>query len=99
MVNVKTPTPVRVAIIGAGAVSDYHHVPGIRLDPRCVLVGACDASQALLDKRKQDWGINFATPDYEQICASPEVGAVVIATPNPTHKPIALCAAKHGKHI
>ena len=25
---------VGVAIIGAGAVSDYHHVPGLRLDPR-----------------------------------------------------------------
>ncbi len=25
--------PVRYAIIGAGAVSDYYHVPGIRLDP------------------------------------------------------------------
>ena len=25
---------VRIAIIGAGAVADYHHVPGIRLDPR-----------------------------------------------------------------
>ena len=24
--------PVRIAIIGAGAVSDYHHVPGIELD-------------------------------------------------------------------
>jgi len=28
---------VRIAIIGAGAVSDYHHVPGIRLDPRAEL--------------------------------------------------------------
>ena len=37
----KRPTraPVRIAIIGAGAVSDYHHVPGIRLDPRAELGG------------------------------------------------------------
>ena len=25
---------VRIAVIGAGKVSDYHHVPGIALDPR-----------------------------------------------------------------
>ena len=99
MVHVATTSPVRVAIIGAGAVSDYHHVPGIRLDPRCVLAGACDASEALLEKRKQDWGIDFVTTSFEEICASPHVDAVVIATPNHTHKPIALAAARHGKHI
>ena len=26
--------PLRIGIIGVGAVSDYHHVPGIRIDPR-----------------------------------------------------------------
>src|SRR4051812_39484373 len=35
--------PVRIAIIGAGAVSDYHHVPAIRIDPRARLGGVCDA--------------------------------------------------------
>ena len=48
---------VRVAIIGAGAVSDYHHVPALRLDPRAELVAVCDADPALLEKRKADWGI------------------------------------------
>ena len=39
-----TSNPIRIAIIGAGAVSDYHHVPGIRIDPRAELVAACDMS-------------------------------------------------------
>jgi predicted dehydrogenase len=95
----KAALPVRVAIIGAGAVSDYHHVPGIRLDSRCKLVAACDASPTLLEKRKKDWNLDFTTTDYEALCASPDVDAVVIATPNFTHRPIALAAAKHGKHI
>jgi predicted dehydrogenase len=91
--------PVKIAIIGAGAVSDYHHVPAIRLDPRAVLAGACDSSQDLLDKRRQDWGVGNITTDYEQLCADPNVDAVIIATPNFTHKPITLAAAKHGKHV
>ena len=33
MSNASTGSRVRVAIIGAGAVSDYHHVPALRLDP------------------------------------------------------------------
>ena len=54
---------VRVAIIGAGAVSDYHHVPAIRLDPRAELAGACDADPALLERRRLEWGIENVTTD------------------------------------
>jgi predicted dehydrogenase len=91
--------PVRVAIIGAGAVSDYHHVPGIRLDGRSKLVAVCDADPALLDRRKRDWDVKKVTTDALSLCADPEVDAVVIATPNFTHREIAVAAAQHGKHI
>jgi predicted dehydrogenase len=94
-----TSNPVKVAIIGAGAVSDYHHVPGIRLDPRAKLVAACDANPQLLEQRRKDWEIDYVTDDYEKVCADPDVDAVVIATPNFTHKPIALAAAANGKHM
>ena len=58
---------IRIAIIGAGAVSDYHHVPGINIDPRAELVAACDMSEALLEQRKSDWGIEKVTTDFNQI--------------------------------
>ncbi len=90
--------PVNVAIIGAGAVSDYHHVPGIRLDSRARLVAVCDADPKLLEKRKTDWGIERVTTNFEELCADPGVDAIIIATPNYTHKAIALAAAKNGKH-
>ncbi len=92
-------TPVRVALIGAGAVSDYHHVPALRLDPRAQLVAACDANAELLAQRRTDWQIDKVTTDAAAICADPEIDAVVIATPNFTHLPIAVAAAKAGKHI
>ncbi|WP_422926162.1 Gfo/Idh/MocA family protein [Singulisphaera sp. PoT] len=90
---------VRIGIVGAGAVSDYHHVPGIRIDPRAELVAACDADPQLLEKRKADWGISKVTTDPEILCADPEVDAVIIATPNFSHKPISLAASTAGKHI
>ncbi len=91
--------PVRIAIVGAGAVSDYHHVPAIRMDSRATLVAVCDSSQALLDQRKKDWGCEKVTTDFEAVCADPEVDAVIIATPNFTHHAISVAAAKHGKHV
>ncbi len=94
-----TSSPVRIAIIGAGAVSDYHHVPAIRLDPRATLVAACDANPTLLEKRKSDWGLSKTSTDPDRICEDPQIDAVVIATPNYTHRQIAVSAARHGKHV
>ena len=91
--------PVRIGIVGAGAVSDYHHVPGIRLDGRSRLVGACDTSRELLERRRGEWGISRISTDPAELCADPEVDAVIIATPNFTHREIAVAAARHGKHI
>ncbi|MGH7136659.1 MAG: Gfo/Idh/MocA family protein, partial [Pirellulales bacterium] len=99
MTVVKTKPPVRIAIIGAGAVSDYHHVPGIRLDSRATLAAICDADAGLLERRRKEWGVEKITTDAEGLCADPEIDAVVICTPNFTHRPIALAAARHGKHI
>ena len=93
------PTPVRLAIVGAGAVSDYHHVPGIRLDPRAVLVAACDADAGLLERRRREWGIEKVTTDFAALCADPEVDALIIATPNYMHRPMAVAAVRAGKHV
>lgn len=90
---------VRIAIIGAGLVSDFHHVPGIKLDPRAELAAVCDPNQTLLDQRKGEWGPAKYTTKYEEIAADPDIDAVIIATPNFTHKDIALACAKGGKHM
>ncbi len=82
-----------------GAVSDYHHVPGIRLDPRAELVAACDPNEELLAKRLRDWGTIRTTTSYEQIAADSQIDAVIIATPNDTHLPIALACISGGKHV
>jgi predicted dehydrogenase len=94
-----TSNPIRIAIVGAGAVSDYHHVPAIRLDRRAVLVAACDTSPELLEKRRTDWGISQLTTNYQDICKSKDVDALIIATPNFTHRDISILAARHGKHV
>lgn len=92
-------SPVGIAIIGAGAVSDYHHVPAIKLDPRAELVAVCDTNADLLMRSKEKWGVEWATADYLDVCADPSVDGVIIATPNATHHDIALAAAENGKHI
>lgn len=93
------PSTVRIAIVGAGAVSDYHHVPGIRLDPRAELVAICDTDGELRDRRKADWGVQQVTGDVDEIFADAAIDAVIIATPNFTHVPLSLAATGHNKHV
>jgi len=90
---------IGIAIIGAGQVSDYHHVPAIRLDPRAELVAVCDRDAALLEQRKSEWGIERVTTDVEMLLADDAVDAVIIATPNFVHREQALAAARAGKHV
>ncbi len=93
------PSHVRYGIIGAGAVSDFHHVPGIKLDPRASLVAICDPNAALMAQRASEWGPVKTYSDYRQLAADPDVDAVIIATPNFVHHEQALECARNGKHV
>jgi predicted dehydrogenase len=99
MATAAAPVPVRVGFIGVGTVTAYHHLPGLRLDPRAQLVAICDADPGLLERRQAEWSVEHATTDAEGLCRSNLIDAVVIATPNDTHRPIAVAAAAAGKHV
>ena len=90
---------VRIAIIGAGKVADFHHVPGINLDPRAELVAICDPDEKLLAARKAEWNVAKATTDVEAIAADPDIDAAIVCTPNFTHLPITLSLLNGGKHV
>ncbi len=94
-----TSKKVRIAIVGVGAVADYHHVPGIKLDPRAELTALCDPNAELLEKRLKEWGPAKRTTKYEEIAADPNIDAVIICTPNYTHCDITLACLRGGKHV
>ena len=91
--------PIRIAIIGAGKVADFHHVPAIRLDDRAELVAICDPDEKLLAQRAEEWSVSKTTADYQKIADDPDIDAVIVCTPNFTHHPITLACAAGGKHI
>jgi predicted dehydrogenase len=99
MLTASATPKIRVAFIGTGAVTAYHHLPGLRLDPRAELVAICDTVPELLETRRAEWNVEHATTDPQALCMSDSVDAVVIATPNDTHRPIAVAAARAGKHV
>ncbi len=91
--------PVGVAMIGTGGIALANHVPGIQLCPQAELVALCDSNESILEKAGQATGINRTYTDYKLLIEQPGVDAVIIATPNVAHFPIAMAAIAAGKHV
>lgn len=87
------------AIIGCGSITLQNHLPGLRMCPDTRLVALCDADAATLERARQQTGVTVTSTDYEDIVRREDVHAVIVATPNFTHPPIALAAIAHGKHV
>ncbi len=88
-----------VALIGCGGVALANHVPGLKLARDAALVALCDSSEQVLAQAAEATGIRTTLQDYRQIMELPEVDAVIIATPNRFHAPMAKAAASAGKHV
>jgi predicted dehydrogenase len=90
---------IGVAIIGCGGITLQNHLPGLALCPDTRVVALCDANAATLEAAKQQTGVLVGSTSYEDIVKRDDVHAVIIATPNFTHGPIALASIAAGKHV
>lgn len=88
--------PFQVALAGYGYVGRTFHAPLIVATPGLQLhtVVSTQPQQVLADHPTI-----AVTPDFAQVLAAPGIDAVVIATPNQTHAPLALQALAAGKHV
>ena len=90
---------IGVAIIGCGGITLQNHLPGLALCAETEVVALCDTNVATLEKASRDTGIAVTSTDYAEIVRRDDVQAVIIATPNVAHAPIALAAIAAGKHV
>src|SRR5215207_4333925 len=81
-----------VAMIGCGGIALQNHLPGFALCPDTKVVALCDANPATLEKASRETGIQVTSTDWREIVTRDDVHAVVIATPNVFHAPIAIAA-------
>ncbi len=88
-----------VAIVGCGGISLQNHVPGLRLCPDTRLVALCDSDPRVLERARQQTGVRVASTNYDEIVKRDDVNAIIVATPNHAHAPIALAAIANGKHV
>jgi predicted dehydrogenase len=94
------PSPageLRLGIVGAGRIAQVAHLPAATKASRVRLVSICDPSPLLAHGVAKRYGI----PGYTNLEALLESGvdAIVVATPDRTHLPLAELALRAGKHV
>jgi predicted dehydrogenase len=63
------------------------------------VVAVCDAQPARLETMKRRYPAVETTQAYDDLLRSPEIEAIVLATPVSTHYPLAAAALEAGKHV
>jgi len=92
-------TDLRVALVGAGNIARWAHLPNLGRIPGVRLQAICSTSGA----RAKSYGLRFraaySCTDYQEILADPEVDVVLIANRHHHHAAQALAAVRAGKHV
>ncbi|GAB2515391.1 Gfo/Idh/MocA family protein [Spirosoma aerophilum] len=90
---------IRFATIGMGIQGNFDTQAALR-NPDVELVGVADLYDGRLQHAKTAYGKDlFATRDYREILARPDVDAVLVVTPDHWHDHITIAALKAGKHV
>lgn len=82
--------------LGNQALQDFYNLPDLPIEYR----GISDVFDVRMERGVATGGKNArAFKDYRELLASDEIDAVIIATPDHWHAPMAIEAARAGKHI
>jgi predicted dehydrogenase len=90
---------VGVALIGAGNLARWAHLPNLKKTPGVRLRAIHSASGARGKSYALRFGAEYCASDYGEILADPETQVVVIVSRNPQHASQALAALRAGKHV
>ncbi|MBE0688213.1 MAG: Gfo/Idh/MocA family oxidoreductase [Anaerolineaceae bacterium] len=91
-------TPIKVAIVGCGRISDLHQM-GYRGRDDAVITAVCDPNKAHAKKKAKAWEVEKVYTDYQQVLEDKEIDVVELLTPHNLHCPMTVLAAQAGKHI
>jgi len=91
--------PVRVAVVGAGAITQVAHLPVLRKLKGIEVVAICDTdmpkARALADRFK----VPDAFSDIEELLEYEKLDAIAICTPNHLHEPHVMAALSANLHV
>src|ERR1700754_2139618 len=92
-------SPVRFAILGFGLHAVRRLLPAFAESEKTQLVGMWRRDQAAAKQNCADHKIAHCFASAEELCASPDVDAVFITSPDAMHYADTLLALRNGKAV
>ncbi len=90
---------LRLALIGAGNLARWEHLPNLKKIPGVSLRAVQSASGARGKSYAERFGAAYSCSDYQEILNDQEIDVVLIATRHQYHFEQAYAAVKAGKHV
>ncbi len=90
--------PLRWGILGTGSIA-HKFAQALRETPAARLVAVGSRGRESAERFAAECGGARAHGGYAALIADPEVEAVYVATPHPSHAELAIAAARAGKHV
>lgn len=92
-------SPVRIGVLGCGPIAQHAHLESTRKAFNAELYAICDVAPDLLQRMSEIHQPVKAFSNYELMLADSDLEAVVIATADEFHVPLAEKAVRAGKHV
>lgn len=90
---------LRIGIVGAGNIATNAHMPAYAACKEAEIVAVADLNLPRAQAFAEKFGLAHAYASVEEMLEKEELDAVDICTWNCGHAPVAIAAAKAGKHI
>ncbi|HKP84740.1 MAG TPA: bi-domain-containing oxidoreductase, partial [Blastocatellia bacterium] len=90
---------LKVALVGAGNLARWAHLPNLKKISNVSLRAICSASGARAKSYARRFGAEYCCSDYAEILSDADVDVVMILSRNQHHAPQALAALRAGKHV
>ena len=90
---------LQLALIGAGNLARWEHLPNLKKIPGVTLRAVQSASGARGKSYGERFGAAYSSSDYQEVLNDQEIDVVLIATRHQYHFEQALAAIKAGKHV
>ncbi len=90
---------VRVGILGTSWWADSMYLPALAAHPDVEIVGVCGRTASKAEQLAAEWNIGWWSIDSNDFIDPERLDAVVVATSNDSHEPLALLAMERGLHV
>lgn len=95
----QTTGKINVGVLGCGPISQAGHFESCIKASNAELYAICDSADDLRQRMAAMWAPQVAYADYQQMLDDEKVDAIIIATADAFHVPLAIKALQAGKHV